>query len=177
MCFQCPDICRNCNGSGNSDCLDCSNNTFFFEGGCYQECPQFYYKNYELNICSFCHYSCKSCIGPNINDCTSCENKTRAFQNETFNSNFSIKAGVCMCRPGYYVDLSSLYCFGFFFFILKLYFLWSMSLHMFWMFRPWLWYVFVLPRNSRQITKLHLCRQWVSLFIKSDWLSSKNVPW
>ena len=75
---------------------------FIFKSTCVLECPDEYY-NSSNQVCDICDSSCETCVGPFNNSCSGCKGNTPLF-NSTYNLNYSINIGFCICN-GY--NLSS----------------------------------------------------------------------
>ena len=74
---KCHNYCRTCNQKeteGNTNCLTCKDNYYFYKGNCLEECSYNFYKD-DLNnkICTCnSNIKCKDCSEENSNLCMSC---------------------------------------------------------------------------------------------------------
>ena len=74
---KCHDFCKACNQKeteGNTNCLTCKDNYYFYKGNCLEECPyNFYTDDLNNKICTCnSNIKCKECSEDNSNLCTSC---------------------------------------------------------------------------------------------------------
>ena len=74
---KCHDYCKTCNQKeteGNTNCLTCKDNYYFYKGNCFEECPYNFYKdNLNNKICTcISNIKCKECSIENLNLCISC---------------------------------------------------------------------------------------------------------
>ncbi|KAL4510243.1 hypothetical protein ABPG72_010436 [Tetrahymena utriculariae] len=92
QCQKCDQSCATCKGAGQSDCISCSQNTFYNNGVCYTICPNGYQSNPKTSTCDFCqnsrspqctscYASCQQCTQAQVQkqQCSSCYSGTRTF--------------------------------------------------------------------------------------------------
>ena len=80
--FLCNDLCAECDGPLDSNCLSCKSDTdlkYLYNKKCYTKCPDGFYpdKKKDYYICKSCYETCATCSKNGINDnnmnCDSCK--------------------------------------------------------------------------------------------------------
>ena len=91
---KCHDYCKTCNQKeteGNTNCLTCKDNYYFYKGNCLEECTYgFYMDDLNNKICTCnSNIKCKECSEDNSNLCISCnENYYQKYEDYISGNSF-----------------------------------------------------------------------------------------
>ncbi|KAJ8321548.1 hypothetical protein KUTeg_000899, partial [Tegillarca granosa] len=73
VCERCHPLCKNCNGAGNAQCIECK----YYKYGiyCMEQCVVLTYPDPTTKECQSCHDECRQgCHGPTASHCEKCKN-------------------------------------------------------------------------------------------------------
>ena len=101
-CAPCNAACANCDGGLATDCLSCSNGTYFHQmtTTCVTVCPAKHHPKVDESVCEPCYSTCETCSGSRETDCTSCSD------------DLVLSGGRCgaSCPEGMYADEATRTC-------------------------------------------------------------------
>jgi proprotein convertase subtilisin/kexin type 5 len=68
-CANCHPSCASCNGSSESQCIQCRTNKFSYEGKCLNNCPDGFYGDKKRKECMPCPEGCSTCSSESCITC------------------------------------------------------------------------------------------------------------